>query len=217
MIDIREQEDKFIVIGRALNKKMHVYAIGGTALMLHGIKNSTLDVDLVFDEKSDRQDFFDALLKLGAKGSDVTLVYGEKENTPLMLEFDNCRFDMFTRKIITSNFSDGMKERAKQTHEFGNLIIKPADALDVLIMKSVTSRSKDDDDIVLILNNVKVNWDIIIKEAEEQVRLGNEATILTLGEKLERLSNKKLISVPKEVLDSLWKLLNKQVKKRKRN
>lgn len=214
MIDIQEQEDMLIAIGRALPKKMSVYAIGGTAMMFMGIKNSTLDIDLVFDKKGDREEFMVVLKKLGAKESDVTLVYGLKNNTPLMLEFNNCRFDMFMNKVITSTLSDGMKERAKQTHEFGNLIIKIADPNDILIMKSVTSRDKDLDDIIAIVNKSKINWDTIVEESKEQVRLGNESAILGLGEKLEKLTNKKAISVPKPITDKIWKLFNKQIKEK---
>ncbi len=212
MIDIQQQEARLIAIGNILTKKLSVYAIGGTAMMLMGIKNATLDADFVFDKHADREEFMDALRKLGAKESDVTLVYGLKDNTPLMLEFDNCRFDLFMNKIITSIFSDAMKERAKQIHEFGNLIVKVADPNDVLIMKSVTSRDKDLDDIIAIFNNGQIDWNILLEESKEQVKHGNGAAIMSLGEKLEKLANRKLITVPKDILDKIWKLFTKQVK-----
>lgn len=212
MIDIIQQEAMLIAIGKILSKKLQVYAIGGTAMMLRGIKNSTLDIDFVFDKKNDREAFMNALRKLGAKESDVTLVYGLERDTPLMLEFNNCRFDMFMKKIITSTFSDGMKVRAKEIHEFGNLVIKVADPNDILIMKSVTSRNKDLDDIVAIVNKGRINWDVIVEESREQVRLGNETAVLGLGEKLEKLTNRKLIAVPKAILDKIWKLFTKQFK-----
>jgi|SRR3989344_7437369 len=215
MIDITQQEEMFIAIGNILPRKIEAYAIGGTALMLMSVKNSTLDVDLVFDKLEERQEFYNSLKKLGAKESNVTLVYGLKSNTPLMLEFNNCRFDMFTNKIITSYFSDSMKKRATQTHDFGNLIIKVADPNDVFIMKSVTSRAKDMDDMIAIAKG-KIDWDIIVKEAEVQVSLGNEAAILGLEEKLEKLNNNKAITVPKIILDKLWKLLHKQIKAKKK-
>ena len=212
MIGIQQQEAVLIAIGKILPKKMQVYAIGGTAMMLRGIKNSTLDIDFVFDKKDDREEFTIALKKLGAKESDVTLVYGLKNNTPLMLEFDNYRFDMFMNKIIISTFSDTMKERAKQIHEFGNLIVRVSDPNDILIMKSVTSREKDSEDIISIVNKSQIDWDIIVEESKEQVHLGNEAAIMNLGERLEKLAKNKLISVPKEISDKIWKLFNKQVR-----
>src|SRR3989344_1274543 len=98
MIDIQQQEAMLIAIGKLLPKKIRVYAIGGTAMMLRGIKNSTLDIDFVFDKKSDRKEFMNALKKLGAKELDITSIYGLKNNIPLMLELSNCRFDMFMNK-----------------------------------------------------------------------------------------------------------------------
>jgi len=216
MIDIQQQEEMFTSIGEKIEKKISVYAIGGTAMMLRSIKNSTFDVDLVFDKVNDREDFVFTLKKLGAKEIDRRLVYGLQKDTPIMLDFENCRFDLFMEKIITSRFSEKMKKRAGQIHEFGNLIIKAADYHDILIMKSVTSRVKDLDDITSIINKKRINWEIILDEAREQVALGNEHAILSLGEKFEKLSNQKAIHVPKEVLDGLWKLLEKQIKEKRK-
>ena len=212
MIDIQHQEDLLLAIGNLLQKKLNVYAIGETALMLRGIKNSTLDIDLVFDKKSDRAEFINALKKLGAKESDTTLVYGLKKHTPIMLGFDNYRFDMFLNNVINSTFSDTMKERSTQTHEFNNLLIKVADPNDILLMKSATSREKDLEDIIAIANKNRIDWNLIIEESKKQVNLGNEKSILNLGEKLEKLSNQKAVVIPKEILDTLWELLNKQIK-----
>src|SRR3989344_5518700 len=108
-----------------------------------------------------------------------------------------------------------MKNRANQTHEFGgNLLIKIADPSDILIMKSVTGRAKDNEDIISIINNNKLNWNVILDEAKEQVKLGNKRAIMGLGEKLEKLINQNAISVPKSVTDALWKLFKEQVKKK---
>lgn len=214
MIDIKQQEETLIAIGNLLEKKIIVYAIGGTAMMLKSIKDSTLDVDIVFDKKKDREDFVNVLKELGAKDSDVTLVYGLKKHTPLMLEIGNARFDLFLNKIITSTFSENMKKRAEETHKFGkNLVIKVIDIHDILLLKSVTSRAKDIEDITLLIKRFPVKWEIILEEAKEQVRLGNEKAILFLGETLETLSTQKAVSIPKSVLDNLWKLLKKQTKK----
>lgn len=213
MIDIKQQEEIFIAIGNILDKKLVVYAIGGTAMMLRNIKDSTLDVDFVFEKKRDKEKFINALRTFGAADSDVTLVYGLKKNTPIMLKLGNVRFDLFMSKVITSTFSEKMKSRARQTHEFGkNLIVEAADPNDIIIMKSATSRAKDLEDITLIAKKNPVNWDIILDEAKEQVALGNETAVMSLREKLEKLNNQKAIVVPNKTLDSLWHLLKKQIK-----
>ena len=131
----------------------------------------------------------------------------------LRLESSDFIFDLFLNKIVNSVFSDGMKKRATQTHEFGgNLVIKVSDPSDILVMKSVTWRTKDNEDIISIINNNKLNWNTILEEAKEQVKLGNEKAILVLGEKLEKLVNLKAINVPQEVSGKLWNFFTKQVK-----
>ena len=65
MININAQEILFNQIGNALPKKLVVYSIGGTALMLQGLKGETLDIDLVFDKESDRELFIKTLRGLG--------------------------------------------------------------------------------------------------------------------------------------------------------
>lgn len=217
MININNQEALFNEIGRALPKKIIVYSIGGTAMMLQGLKGETLDIDLVFDKEGDRKTFIETLESMKFRKDERRVIerYGLKKNTPemLRLESDEFTFDLFLNKIVSSIFSEGMKSRAKQTHEFGsNLIIRAADPHDILIMKSLTGRAKDEEDILSIINNNKINWDLIVEEAREQVRLGNEIAIMNLGEKLEKLANQKIIMVPKEISDKIWKLFTKQVK-----
>ncbi len=217
MININTQENLFNQIGKALSKKIIVYSIGGTAMMLRGLKGETLDIDLVFDKESDRKLFIETLVGLEFRRDEKRVIetYGLEKNTPKMLRLESGDFifDLFLNKIISSVFSDGMKKRATQTHEFGgNLVIKVADPSDILIMKSVTGRAKDNEDIISIINNNKLNWDFILEEAQEQVKLGNEHAIMGLREKLEKLINQKLIVVPKEILDNIWKLFTKQVK-----
>ncbi|MEK6899079.1 MAG: DUF6036 family nucleotidyltransferase [Nanoarchaeota archaeon] len=220
MININTQEALFNEIGRALPKKLIVYSIGGTAMMLLGLKNETFDIDLVFDKESDRNLFIETLEGMKFKKDDKRVIetYGLKKNTPAMLRLESGDFifDLFLNKIVSSVFSDGMKKRATQTHEFGsNLVIKVATTNDILIMKSVTGRTKDNEDIIAIINDNKLNWDVILEEANEQVLLGNEHAIMGLGENLEKLINRKIISVPKSIIDKLWKLFNKQVKGKK--
>ena len=217
MITIVEQQNLLTRIAEKLPKKIEVYAIGGTAMMFLGLKQTTVDVDLVFSNVEDRVLFKETIHSLGFKNSSAEIVYGRRENTPEMAMLLDVRLDLFLFKILSSYFSKGMQQGAVQIHEFvDNLIVRVADPHDILIMKSVTSRDKDLDDIIAIVNNSRINWDLVVEEATEQVRLGNETAILGLGEKLEKLSNRKMIVVPKVILDRLWDLLSRQVKKKSR-
>ena len=214
MIGIQEQQNLFIRIAEKLPRKIEVYAIGGTAMMFLGLKDKTIDVDLVFKNVEDRKIFKETAILLGFREFSAHVVYGKRDNVPEMIVLGDVRIDLFLFKIISSYFSDSMQKRATQTHEFGSLIIRVADSSDILIMKSVTSREKDMDDIISIVKEGKINWNIVVEESKNQVSLGKESAIMNLGEKLERLTNQKIIYIPKDVLDKIWKLFNRQVKEK---
>ena len=213
MITIEQQQKIFLDLGRALPRAITTYAIGGTAMMFLGLKSETLDVDLVFNNKKDREVFKETALSLGYREFEAKIVYGLRPKRPIMVSLDDVRLDLFLHDVINTKFSDSMARRALDTHTFDkNLIVKIANMHDIIIMKSVTSRAKDLEDITNIINKKSINWEIILDEAKEQVALGNEHAILGLGEKLEKLNNLKAIKVPKDVLDGLWKLLKKQTR-----
>src|SRR3989344_46525 len=216
MINLDEQQNIFMRIAEKLPKRIEVYAIGGTAMMFLGLKDKTLDLDIVFLNATDRKIFKDTAKLLDFEDTSAEIVYGKRDNAPEMVKISDVRLDLFLFKIISSYFSTGMQKRAMQTHDFiGKLIIRIASPSDILVMKSATARQKDDEDIISIIKENKANWEIIVKESEEQVMLGNESAVLSLGTRFERLKNEKKVEIPKEVLDKLWKILKKQTGKNK--
>lgn len=213
MIGIQEQEALFIKIARALPKKITAYAIGGTAMMLHALKTVTLDIDLVFLNEDDRTMMKQTVDALNYKEFDATKVYGTRPEAPIMVTIEDARLDLFSRNVLGVRFSDSMIQRATDTHQFvDTLIIHPADIHDIMIMKSVTQRAKDEEDVVALLKSGKIHWPFIIAEVENQVSLGNERANLSLGHLLERLQNKGKFPIPQDVLDTLWRLLKRQTR-----
>lgn len=216
MISIERQQKLFIDVGKMVNKSTTTYAIGGTAMMFQGHKESTLDIDLVFSDEKERKEFIKAINELGYVKRESFDVYGEKENKPLMFTRGDERFDLFLRKVINFIFSEKMMKRAVQKHQFGkNLIIKIAAPEDIIIMKCATDRVKDLDDAKRIVEMHNVNWDTVIEEALNQVKLGEVRALLDLGYFLENLQ-KNTDKVPKDVLDRIYELLLKQIKERKK-
>ena len=57
MISIEEQQKLMLAIAKKLNSRINIYAIGGTAMMFLGLKDTTLDIDLVFENEKDREIF----------------------------------------------------------------------------------------------------------------------------------------------------------------
>ena len=216
MISIDQQQKLLINISRRLKKKIVAYAVGGTAMMFLGFKDATLDIDLVFATEEERELFKDAAKSLGYQEMDTIKVYGVKRNTPLMLNLNEQRFDLFVVNIIDFIFSKDMMKRANQTHQFGdNLILKIANPHDIVLMKCATDRLKDKDDARNIINSTKINWNIIITEAKNQIALGKEMAAFELGEFLEYLKTKMKVNIPQQVLDEIFGIVEKQAKNKR--
>jgi len=212
MIDIERQQKLFITISKFINKKINVYAVGGTAMMFYGFKDSTLDIDLVFNNDKERIIFKEALKSIGYQKMDSNIVYKKKENQPEMFTLGNERFDLFIKKVVLFYFTENMKKRAEErTYQYGeNFILNVASPEDIIVMKCATDRVKDREDAKRIIDKYKINWDIVIEAAEEQVKLGKEIAVMELGCFLEELVTEMKIDVPQEVLDKLFKFFNKQ-------
>lgn len=217
MISINDQTNLLVEIGNKLPKEITVYAIGGTAMMYLGLKEATKDIDLVFINQEDRKLFKNIAQSLGYKEMDSTVVYGVKNNQPIMVSLGDSRLDLFFIDVIDFTFSETMQKRAIQIHQFGkNLILKTADRHDIILMKCVTNRAKDEEDIVYIVKNSDIDWNILLEEAKVQVRMGRERAFLELGSLIEELTNKHKIKIPKKIGDTLFDLLKKQVEEKKK-
>ena len=217
MISIESQQKLLINISRRLKKPITAYAVGGTAMMFLGFKDLTLDIDIVFENKQDREIFKQAIEEIGYKKMDSIIVYGTKQNQPEMFTLGDERLDLFVVQVIVFDFSKQMIERAEQTHQFNsNLILKIANPHDIILMKCATDRKKDIDDARKIINNTKMDWNILISEAKNQIKLGKHAAALNLGEFFEKLKYKMKVDIPKEVLDDLFKIVEKQAEEKQK-
>jgi hypothetical protein len=85
MINIEEQQNLLIRIAEKLPRKIETYAIGGTAMMFLGLKESTLNIDLIFSNVEDRRIFRETAKSLGFKESSAEIIYGRRDDTPEMV------------------------------------------------------------------------------------------------------------------------------------
>lgn len=217
MITIDEQQKLFLNIARMLNKKITAYAVGGTAMMFLGIKDSTLDVDLVFENEKDKDTFKEVIKSLGYKEIDAIKVYGARRNQPEMLKLNDERFDLFVINVMDFVFSENMQKRAESIHQFGeNLILKIADLHDIILMKCATDRLKDKDDARRIINLGKIKWELFVEEAKKQIELGKDKAAFELGCFLEELKNKMNVEIPQEILDELFEIVKKQAEEKQK-
>jgi len=222
MINIDEQQDLLNNIAKELKKELVVYVVGGTAMMFHGIKDTTKDIDLVFDNEKDRTYFEEAAISLGYKKFDPMIVYGtEKENQPIMLsrgKENSERIDLFSHSVISFFFSENMKKRAENTVRFGEkLVLKIADVHDLILMKCATDRIRDAEDVKMIVETQQITWRTVIEEAKHQMTIGKTHAIFELGNFLDKLKQELKLDIPKEVLDELYNLLIEETKRKKKN
>src|SRR3989344_4800638 len=217
MITIDQQQKLLLNVARRLSKKITIYAIGGTAMMFLGFKDATLDIDLVFENEKDRAVFKEAVKSLGYLEMDAIKIYGVKRNTPEMFKLNDERFDLFVVEVVDFIFSDAMRKRAEQIHQFEeNLILKIANPHDIILMKCATDRIKDKDDARRIINSTKINWNIIVEEAEHQIELGKERAVFDLTCFLEDLRKMMSVNIPSEIMEKFFKLVERQIKEKKK-
>lgn len=217
MITIDEQQKLFLNIARVLNKNVTAYAVGGTAMMFLGIKDSTLDIDLVFESEKEKDIFKEAIKSIGYREINAIKVYGTRRNQPEILTLNNERFDLFVVNVIDFVFSENMQKRAESIHQFGeNFILKIADPHDIILMKCATDRLKDKDDARKIINLGKIKWELLVEEAKKQIELGKDKAAFELGCFLEELKNKMNVEIPQEIPDGLFEIVKKQAEEKQK-
>ena len=84
----------------SLKRQIKTYLIGGLAMGTYGLKESTKDVDLVFSERSDSEEFIHALSKMG---------YHKK------IKLDNIYNELGAQRIYTSESGQNFDIRGVST------------------------------------------------------------------------------------------------------
>ena len=207
MINTQDQESLFRLIADYVEEDINCVAIGGTAMMFHGYKTTTKDIDLVFENKKSRNIFIKAIEKLGYSLKSTSLVYGKDrlkiENKPLIYSRGEERFDLFVKDVFGFDIEF---ENIVQRHDFigkKELIIFTIQKEYLILLKSVTNREKDYEDIETIVRIEKnVDWDFIVNEAINKKK-DNEWILIDLERNMQRL--KKIIFIKKEFFDRIYK------------
>ncbi len=171
----------FEEIGENLQRPTRAFIIGGENMRIKGLKPRTKDVDIVVENTDDYNSLMDSLTKLGyqPKGN----VDFSKEDLRLypgiIMEHTNrSRIDLYTKKILrTLSLSSKMISRADLA-DFGNLRLGILKNEDVFLLKSVTSREGDIQDMAALVNmaytrngqfrQTDFDWDIVWDEINEQ-------------------------------------------------
>lgn len=181
-------------VGAVCKKEIRVYMVGGGAMALRGEKDATKDIDLIVRSQAEARELQVALESLGFEVNarhprechalvDATIL-----STPTGL-----RADVFIGKICNKlRLSEGMIRRAELVDKWGGITLYICSREDIFLLKSVTERSRDLDDMITLFRK-GLDRDIILGECEAQadpegLRHSNiwEAFLLTKVEEMEK-------------------------------
>lgn len=210
MISYEDQMNIFELIGKAISKDIECYAFGGTAMMFYGYKDETKDIDLLFEDEDLRNEFVEAIKNLGFDETALVNIYipeklGDK-NAPRMFKRDDSRFDIFLKKIFKTAMSPRMKEDLYAVHDFkgkNNLRVKVLGKEFIVLLKAVTERDRDFEDILTIVKKEKnFDWQYLIDEVLWQYNHGDSWVLLDAEKMIKEL--KKYIFIEQKYLKELY-------------
>ncbi len=195
MINTKDQEDLFKLISEYLDRDLSCIAIGGTAMMFSNYKTTTKDIDLVFESEKERESFILAIKQIGYKECLLETVYDKwrlnHTEKPLMFTRGDERFDLFVKTVFGYKLDFNQDKIIQRIDFLGkkNLSIFILSKEDLILLKSITGREKDFEDIKTILDLEKfVDWELIIKNAVKQKET-NSWILIDLEETLQKLKD----------------------------
>lgn len=208
MISTKDQEELFKLVAQYLTKNITCIAIGGTAMMFTHYKTTTKDIDLVFKTKEDRTAFIKAIEALGYTQQAIGTIYDEKRKNhsqkPLMYTRGDERFDLFVKSVFGYEISFDEKEIIQRNDFLGTkeLHIYTPSKEELILLKAITRREKDYEDIQTILEIEKnVNWNIVVQKAVQQKK-NNSWILIDLEETLKQV--KKEFFIKEEVFNTIY-------------
>lgn len=159
----------FEEIEKNLDSKIVAHMLGGGAMIQHGSKTATKDIDLVLDEHDYLNTLTSSLKEIGYKTVTKLESSYEKMGAKRVMERENSpRFDIFLdvvcKKLI---LSEGIKERSKKFIDLDNLTIKLLSKEDIFLFKIVATRERDLKDASRLIES-GLDWSIILEETEKQ-------------------------------------------------
>jgi len=150
-----EDLDNFLNLIAALNESLELFAIGGTAMVLKNIKESTKDIDFLTTEKYEKiQRMFN--------------LAGLKEEADNKIcniwRLNELRIDIFYDGFIMGiPFPEDWKKFSEKIKSIGKIDLYILNWYDLIITKISRSEKRDIDDILAIIKSQKLNFNFLKK------------------------------------------------------
>jgi len=156
-------------VGNACSRHVSVYMVGGGAMALRGEKDATKDVDLILESLDEAEELGRAFERFGFR---VDLRHPDEcramVDAEILSKPSGIRADIFVGKVCDKlRFTEGMKRRAVLVERFGNMDLYICSREDIFLLKSVTARTRDLDDMMSLFRR-GLSRDVLLDECESQ-------------------------------------------------
>lgn len=151
--------ESFLQLIADLDTKIELFAIGGTAMVIRNIKESTKDIDFLttLDQKKIRELF-----------SLAGLVEKEKSRLYNVWYLDDIRIDLFYDEFIMGiTLPDDWKKLSEHIMDIGKVRLYILNWYDIIITKIARSEQRDIEDILEIMKKQKIDLKILKKRYYE--------------------------------------------------
>ncbi|MBS3121242.1 hypothetical protein J4420_06015 [Candidatus Woesearchaeota archaeon] len=210
MISNNDQLELFGLLSKNINQNIDCYAFGGNAMMFYGYKDETKDVDLLFEQDSQRAEFIRALRMIGYSEMSLLRIYipekAKEKHAPVIYKRGESRFDLFVGKIFRTQISPRMKEDLFAVHDFKHLYLLQVKVLrkeHLVLLKAITDRQNDFDDIkTIVQKEPQFDWQYLIDEAIWQHEHGDSWILVDLEKMLTEL--KRYVFMEEKYLKQLY-------------
>jgi predicted nucleotidyltransferase len=185
-------------IADLLETDVDTYLIGGGAMSLRNLKDTTKDIDLVVGNDEPFSRLMGALRELGYEEvTDLGDEYDRLGARHCVRNEDGCQLDLFHRQIADKLFfSENMAERSERFLSTPELSVSLVSLEDIFLFKAVAERPDDIGDMATLVQT-GLDFEAIEQEIETQVDLiGGERFVTVIAESLERLDEREGIQTP---------------------
>lgn len=185
-------------IDKTLLEKIKIYVTGGAVMALAGLKIGTKDIDVIVESDRAMNNLVSTLLEeryYTVSGARLLPPY-EGLSAMVLENKQGFRWDIFLKIVARKLFlSSGMKKRATLMFQGRRLIVYRLSREDIFLLKGVTERDRDLDDMY-ILSRSGLSYDVIFKECKHQSRKSGRIWESALFGQCEDLRKKYDVEIP---------------------
>jgi hypothetical protein len=198
-------------LNAALPRRTRIFVAGGAAMAFYGLKEATRGVDVVVEKRVELCSLVSALHDLGYKRRRGSLqpAYAKMRASAILENTDRFRWDIFDRVIARKlSLSQGMIDRSHVLYDKTALHLRSLSKEDIFLLKSVTERDLDLEDM-RILAESGINWNDVKIECQAQASRTGRIWEDALCEKLIELRERMKVAAPIE--KSICEIADKKI------